>query len=544
VCDWGSGLINAVGLSNPGVEEFILQFSDHGKDFPLIVSIFGRTLEDFSVLAREIDQLEFSFLEVNISCPNVEDEFGKPFCFSQEMTSKITRQAKDGTGKPVIVKLSPNTDNLVRIAKSAEAAGADALCIMNTLGPGMIIDTKTGVPILSNGSGGISGAAVLPITVNKVYEVYREVSIPIIGMGGIADSEGALQVLMAGATLYGIGSAVYSEGLSVFRCIEQDILEFLRINHIESSEEIIGLAHKKRKISYMHGPGLRKKKEPKKTKPNFCVTQVTEIMKSDRGTVKTLFFNGEELRAPEPGQFFMLWVPGSDQKPYSVSFFQKNLIGFSLIERGPFSKFLFKLTPGDPVGILGPLGRGFCFHKHQRYLLIGGGIGCSPLVFAVHKLATGGKEVHVLAGGKTEDSISWVLPLLEKFGVSPKVHAIFCTEDGSFGEKGMITHHLAETIETIRPDHVLICGPELLIKHVMPVVKMCGISGQACIERMMKCGIGICGSCTMDDTGDRVCVEGPVFDLDYLGRVREFGHYKRDESGAVCSFPGREAVEG
>jgi dihydroorotate dehydrogenase electron transfer subunit len=108
----------------------------------------------------------------------------------------------------------------------------------------------------------------------------------------------------------------------------------------------------------------------------------------------------------------------------------------------------------------------------------------------------------------------------------------------------MITHHLAETVETIRPDHVLICGPELLIKHVMPVVKKYGISGQASIERMMKCGIGICGSCTMDDTGDRVCVEGPVFDLDYLGRVREFGHYKRDESGAVCSFPGREAVEG
>ncbi|MBA7535127.1 Dihydroorotate dehydrogenase B (NAD(+)), catalytic subunit [subsurface metagenome] len=246
IYDWGCGLINAVGLSTPGIDEFVSRFGYEVVDFPLIVSIFGKEVDDFPLLAQKLDCLDFTFLELNISCPNVMDELGTPFSFSAELASQITRSVKDRTCKPVIVKLSPNTQDLVSVARSAENSGADAICIMNTVGPGMVIDISTGFPVLWNKRGGISGDAVLPLTVKNVYDVYNEVSIPIIGTGGVSSTGSALQVMMAGASLYGIGSAVYTKGLRVFKDIEEGILEFLHNNHFESSEEVIGLAHKQK----------------------------------------------------------------------------------------------------------------------------------------------------------------------------------------------------------------------------------------------------------------------------------------------------------
>ena len=533
IYDWGCGLINAVGLSTPGIDEFVSRFGYGVVDFPLIVSIFGKEVDDFPLLAQKLDSLDFTFLELNISCPNVMDEFDTPFSFSAELTSQITRSVKDRTCKPVIVKLSSNTQDLVSVARSAENSGADAICIMNTVGPGMVIDISTGFPVLWNKRGGISGDAVLPLTVKNVYDVYNEVSIPIIGTGGVSSTGSALQVMMAGASLYGIGSAVYTKGLRVFKDVEEGILEFLHNNHFESSEEVIGLAHKQKKVSFYRIPKPVINEDQKRKNIKFVVSPVKELLKADEHSINTLFFEQQGLSKPAPGQFFMLWIPGLDQKPYSVSYYDENRIGFSLMARGTFSTSLLGLTCGEPVGLHGPLGKSFELQQYDNYLLVGGGIGVAPLIFSASELVKLGKGVNILAGGRTWASINWIIPLLEKIAKYSQIKTFFCTEDGSFGEQGLITDHLQGVIERVCPDFALVCGPEIFIKKALTLFKINSVPGEASIDRMMKCGLGLCGSCSLDITGDRVCVEGPVFHFDYLEKCKEFGNYKRDESGAL-----------
>ena len=533
VYDWGHGLINAVGLANPGIDEFVKEFEKLDSYIPLIVSIFGQQPEDFPALAQKLETLQFAFLEINISCLNVMDEFGTPFSFSSVMTAQITHSVKNQTSKPVIVKLSPNTPDIISVARAAEDAGADALCVMNTLGPGMAISTNTALPVLGNLAGGISGDAILPVTVKKVYDLYREVSIPIIGTGGITDTDSALQVLMAGATLYGIGSALYTKGLQVFRCIEEGIEEFIHTNRFSSSEEVIGLSHRQKRGSYYNVPKRSESPEESSRAIQFAVRPVEEILSNDDGSIKTLFFSNADLGKPEPGQFFMLWIPGIDQKPYSISYYDNCVIGFSLIERGAFSRALLDLQCGEPVGLLGPLGGSFELGNHHNYLLVGGGIGLAPFIFTSSELVHLGKKVSIIAGGKTSSSINWIDSLLKKLGKDERIKTYVCTEDGSSGQKGLITDFLEQVIAEVKPDFALLCGPEIFIQKTIHIFKGKGIAGQASIERMMKCGIGICGTCCLDDTGDRVCVEGPVFNFDYLEGIKEFGRYKRDESGAI-----------
>jgi dihydroorotate dehydrogenase (NAD+) catalytic subunit len=541
IFDWGGGLLNAVGLSNPGIDDFVSQYAGGAVDFPVAVSIFGEQVGDFASLTAKLESLSYSFLEINISCPNVLDEYGLPFSFSPKITAKITASVKDVCSRPVIVKLSPNTPEIIAVAKSAQAAGADALCIMNTAGPGMVIDIHTGAPVLGNRTGGISGTAVLPITVRSVYEVFREVSIPIVGTGGISNWRDAVQVMMAGASLYGVGSAVYTHGIGVFREIVHGVEGFLTENGFESSKEIIGLAHRKKKGTYYTaagaGHGGRRVEPPKPSvslHSEFAVLPVAEAIQAEGSAVKTLLFEmAETAKKPAPGQFYMLWIPGVDQKPYSVSYCERKLLGFSFVRRGPFSERLLSLERGDPVGLLGPLGRGFLTSGKEavkdRYLLAGGGIGTAPLVYAARKLNRMGKEISIIAGGKNRGAVDWIEPLLE----TPGIEIIYCTEDGSYGKRGMVTDHLPDLIEKAVPDFALLCGPELFIARAIEMLTEKQIQGEAGLERMMKCGIGLCGSCSLDPTGDRVCVEGPVFSFSEIKKLEEFGKYRRDSSGAT-----------
>jgi dihydroorotate dehydrogenase electron transfer subunit len=190
------------------------------------------------------------------------------------------------------------------------------------------------------------------------------------------------------------------------------------------------------------------------------------------------------------------------------------------------------MKQGDPLGLLGPLGQSFDL-SHDNYLLVGGGIGAAPLLFSATELLRMGKKVSLFFGAEGKEWLDWIDPILQKSIPEYKNILQYCTEDGSVGLKGMLTDHLEEIIRQARPDYALMCGPELFTKKCIPIIKKLGIRGQASIERMMKCGIGICGSCSVDHTGDRVCVEGPMFDFQYLQRMKEFGSYFMDESGAV-----------
>jgi len=532
VYDWGEGLINAVGLSNPGIDGFLDQYGNEKIDFPLIVSIFGEKVDDFPFIAERLKSFSFNFLELNISCPNVQNEFGTPFSFSEDLTGLVVESVKAVTDKPVIVKLSPGYPELAKIALAAERAGADALNIMNTVGPGMVINTSTARPVLGNYYGGLSGRAILPITVKHIYDLYKEVSVPLIATGGISDPDGALQVLMAGARLYGVGSAVYSRGVEVFRDIEKGINEFLKANNFTGSEEIIGLAQKEEpgKTYYRIKASFKAEEHEHDKKPRFFVLPVKRIEEYRGRTVRTISFDYESNVVPSPGQFFMLWIPGIDQKPYSVSRFDGRQVSFSFTVRGRFSGSLAGSSAGDPVGLLGPLGKGFDLSR-DNYILIGGGIGLAPIAFAAFELIRHSKRVTLIAGGKSLYDIEWFNRLFRKGEMKGFQSKYYCTEDGSLGMTGTIIDHLEKIIDEIKPGFALVCGPEQFLKKAVGILEKNGIDGEASIERMMKCGIGICGSCSLDDGGERVCIEGPVFPFSGLKNINEFGKYRRDESG-------------
>jgi dihydroorotate dehydrogenase (NAD+) catalytic subunit len=247
VIPFDHGLINAVGLANPGLIAMKTEIASVRKrtSVPVFASIFGKTVDQFGELARRAMEARPDMIELNISCPNVEAEFGRPFGSSYEDCARVTDVAKRSAGDiPVCVKLTANCPSIGQMAKVCEDYGADAICAINTIGPGMLIDLNTREPVLSNLVGGVSGPAILPVAVKSVYEVCSSVSLPVIGTGGVTKPEDALQLIMAGATCVGIGSAVYYEGIEVFKKINDGLLEYLKKKDFESLAEIRGVARK------------------------------------------------------------------------------------------------------------------------------------------------------------------------------------------------------------------------------------------------------------------------------------------------------------
>ena len=240
------GLLNAVGLSNPGIEEMVAEIRKFKKrcQAPIFASIFGRTIDEFAEVTRRTVEAEPDLIEVNVSCPNVHSEFGQPFGDSLADTAKVTAIVKKHAGKiPVSVKLGPHGPGIGRVARVCEENGADAITAINTAGPGMLIDIEVRRPILSNKTGGLSGPALLPIAVKSVYEVFQQVDIPIIGTGGVTQPEDALQLILAGASLVGIGSAVYYQGIEVFKKVNAGIEQYLQKHGFHAVDEIRGAAH-------------------------------------------------------------------------------------------------------------------------------------------------------------------------------------------------------------------------------------------------------------------------------------------------------------
>ncbi len=207
VTETPAGLLNSVGLQNPGIEDFIkyeLPYLEE-QGATAIANIAGKSVYEFAEMAERLNETSVALIELNVSCPNVSSG-GMAFGVSAEAVSQITKEVKSKTNKPVIVKLSPNVTSVAEIAKAAEASGADAISLINTL-LGMRIDIKTKKPILRNNTGGLSGPAVFPVAVRMVRDVYKAVKLPIIGMGGISNVNDAVEMMVAGATAISVGSA-------------------------------------------------------------------------------------------------------------------------------------------------------------------------------------------------------------------------------------------------------------------------------------------------------------------------------------------------
>ena len=249
VLEWEHGLINAVGLSNPGIEEEIKELKKAKIELkkigvPLVASFFADKVDNFALLAEKLSEAEPDFLEVNISCPNTESDLGRMFAAEVKTAAAVTRVVKKRTKIPLIVKLSPNVTDIKEIAKAVEEAGADTISAINTVGPGMFIDIESGQPILANKVGGLSGPAIRPIAIAKVFEICSVVKIPVIGIGGINSGKDAIEIMMAGASAVGVGSAIYYRGIKVFAKINQEIKKFMKDHQFQKLSEFKGVAHK------------------------------------------------------------------------------------------------------------------------------------------------------------------------------------------------------------------------------------------------------------------------------------------------------------
>ncbi len=244
IAECTAGMINAVGLQNPGVDKVISEELPRLAECfskPVMANVSGFSIEDYAYTCERLDkQAQVGWLEVNVSCPNVHGG-GMSFGTSPEAAAEVTRAVKAVTEKPVIIKLSPNVTDIVSIAKACEQAGADGISLINTL-LGMRIDKRRRTPVIANTMGGFSGPAIFPVALRMVYQVSKAVNIPVVGMGGVASAEDVIEMMLAGATAVEVGAANLVDPFICKKIIE-DLPAVMAKYKIENLSEIIGGAH-------------------------------------------------------------------------------------------------------------------------------------------------------------------------------------------------------------------------------------------------------------------------------------------------------------
>ncbi len=236
------GVLNAMGLPNPGADYYVEAIRAlKGAGIPVVASFFGASIEEFRDVAAILSDSGADALEVNVSCPNVEEELGMlgADCLN---TEKVTAAVKEVSKPPVFVKLSPNVTDIAEIARAAERGGADAITAVNTL-KGIAVDVDFRRPVLTNVTGGLSGPAIKPVALRCVWEVSKAVDIPVIGCGGISDWRDAVEYMLCGASAVEVGTAMMDGGYDIFSEITRGIRGYLEANGFRAVKEVVGLAH-------------------------------------------------------------------------------------------------------------------------------------------------------------------------------------------------------------------------------------------------------------------------------------------------------------
>ena len=261
------------------------------------------------------------------------------------------------------------------------------------------------------------------------------------------------------------------------------------------------------------------------------IPQVVEIKRviQETDTVKTFIFNWP-VHDEVPGQFMMLWN-FKDEKPMSMSLIDpvNNEIGFTIRKVGEFTQALHQMEEGDKLGIRGPYGRGFEIGG-SKVLAVGGGVGMAPLAAYAEEASRKGVEVDLISAAASQNELLF----MDRLEESTKIKA--CTDDGTYGFCGFGTELAEEILKESSYDMIVTCGPEIMMKKLAEIAEKYDIPAQFSLERYMKCGVGICGQCCVDDTGWRICKEGPVFWSDEIKLITEFGKYHRDAAGRKEMF--------
>ena len=467
--------VNAVGLTNPGAERSAELFAELEipDDKFLLTSIFGGSVEEFVKVAELLAPFSDG-LELNLSCPHAKG-YGMAMGQDPELVEEITAAVKAAVDIPVVPKLTPNADDIGAIAKAAVRGGADALCAINTVGPGLF--TAHGQPVLSNGVGGMSGKGVLPIALKCIGEIRDVCDVPIIGCGGVSSADDVREVMNAGASVVGVGSALTGmdseEIRDYFATLGNDMSS--RSNVCEST------------VRYDVDMAF----QPVTLVENKVVTEDISILKFDKPI---------NIQA---GEFIFLWVPGLGEKPFSA--LVDDPFSLVVINLGEFTSKLIKLPVGTEAYVRGPYGKPCVPPADARIVCVAGGTGLA----AVYQLARDQGGTDIFVGARTRDRLYF----LEEAKACADVHV--ATDDGSEGYHGVVTElleqHLASLSDAERAKLVFYnCGPEPMVHAAVKVQeKYCSPEQvHSAIDYLTKCGVGICGACAAPD-GRRLCVDGP-----------------------------------
>jgi dihydroorotate dehydrogenase subfamily 1 len=482
--------VNAVGLTNPGARRSAELFAelDVPADRFLLTSIFGGSIDEFVSVARLLAPYSDG-LELNLSCPHAKG-YGMAMGQDPELVRDITAAVKAAVDIPVVPKLTPNAENIGEIAEAAVAGGADALCAINTVGPGYF--TAHGSPVLSNELGGMSGKGVLPIGLKCVREIASRVEVPIIGCGGVSSAADVHAYRDAGATVVGVGSALtglttpeiehYFEVLAAEVDAGGDAPVTTEAAGAQPSAESL--------VRYDVDMGFH----PVELVENVRVCEDICILRFDRPI---------RIRA---GEFVFLWVPGIGEKPFSA--LTDDPFSLVVINVGEFTSRMMDLAPGTRAYVRGPHGQAAEPPDGSRIVAVAGGTGLA----AVYQLVRdhGGGELFV--GARTAERLYF----LEEAERVASTHV--ATDDGSAGFKGFVTELLdrylaglpAGELEALRFYN---CGPEPMVHAAIAVERKYCADEQifSAIDYLTKCGVGVCGACAAPD-GRRLCVDGPFLD--------------------------------
>lgn len=467
--------VNAVGLTNPGAEAAAAMMSELNipDDRFLLTSIFAASVEEFVEVAKIMAPVSDA-LELNLSCPHASG-YGMAMGQDPDLVREITTAVKSAVSIPVVPKLTPNTQDIAEIAQAAIAGGADALCAINTVGPGYT--AAHGHHVLSNGAGGMSGKGILPITLKSLREIRQVSDIPLIGCGGISSAADVRQAFDAGASIVGVGSALTGmtsdEIGSYFKQLEDDI----------SRNTNLAESHIRYDIDMDFRPVLLT--ENKRICDDIC------LLTFDRKI---------NIQA---GEFVFLWIPGLGEKPFSA--LTDDPFTLAVIDVGQFTHALMDLKVGTEVYVRGPHGIPAQPPEGAKIMAVAGGTGLA----AVYQLARDFGNAEIFTGARTANR-HYFIEECEKVAT---VHV--ATDDGSMGYKGFVTDMLRDQLKQLSKSELesLVfynCGPAPMVHAAAAVQREFCRDDQihSAIDYLTKCGVGICGACATPD-GRRICVDGP-----------------------------------